>query len=267
MNPSKEAIEAVMSETAHYHAGSTEIACGSEVCWADALRVAYAIDLAGVQRETLHKSPGLPGSADDDIPSWQKIERLQQQLSDTQTSWQKLAAALEQQLSAAQAEIERLKRLVPTHGNCCTCQQCGKHHDDCRCDFDEVLAQRDQLRQELTLARKPWTVTLALSTTDRLNCVVVDVGHSDRVLVVECPELQQEVERLKGELQDSDYELRKALWIGHGCDGVYGDDGELQCNNISLHGQPLDFKRMPLDELRRGILVGNLARLKENREN
>jgi hypothetical protein len=38
--------------------------------------------------------------------------------------------------------------------------------------------------------------------------------------------------------------LRQLLWLNHGCgfDGIYGDDGEMQCNNIPVH-YPIDFKR------------------------
>ncbi len=32
--------------------------------------------------------------------------------------------------------------------------------------------------------------------------------------------------------------LRKLLWLRHGCTGLYGDDGEMQCGSCLL-----DFKR------------------------
>lgn len=37
---------------------------------------------------------------------------------------------------------------------------------------------------------------------------------------------------------------RKFLWLNHGCSisGLYGDDGEMQCNDMSIH-VPIDFKR------------------------
>jgi hypothetical protein len=36
---------------------------------------------------------------------------------------------------------------------------------------------------------------------------------------------------------------RRFLWINHGCNiGLYGDDGEMQCNNTPVHVS-LDFKR------------------------
>ena len=31
-----------------------------------------------------------------------------------------------------------LKR-QPTHGNCCTCQECGHHHDDCVCASNRIV--------------------------------------------------------------------------------------------------------------------------------
>ena len=36
--------------------------------------------------------------------------------------------------------------------------------------------------------------------------------------------------------------LRKLLWLHHGCDGLYGDDGEMQCNRCGI-----DFKRHSID--------------------
>jgi len=35
---------------------------------------------------------------------------------------------------------EPLRRghIKPGHGPCCTCQRCGKHYDDCRCDLDDL---------------------------------------------------------------------------------------------------------------------------------
>lgn len=51
------------------------------------------------------------------------------------------------------------------------------------------------------------------------------------------------------DLEKSERAVRVHLWINHGCTGVYGDDGEMQCNNINRHGKPLDFVRMPIEEL------------------
>jgi hypothetical protein len=52
-------------------------------------------------------------------------------------------------------------------------------------------------------------------------------------------------------------ELRYEWWLNHGrhC-RPYGDDGEMQCC-------ALDFKRMPLDELRERVHDLRLQRIKE----
>jgi len=48
----------------------------------------------------------------------------------------------------AKREILKWKRIrTPTHGNCCTCQACGLHHDDCRCDLDDVADELSQAKQ------------------------------------------------------------------------------------------------------------------------
>jgi len=45
--------------------------------------------------------------------------------------------------------------------------------------------------------------------------------------------------------------IREILWLNHGCslDVLYGDDGEMQCNNTRKHPMPIDFKRDSLIEI------------------
>jgi len=44
---------------------------------------------------------------------------------------------------------------------------------------------------------------------------------------------------IKGNLEKENKLLRELLWLRHGCmEGLYGDDGELQCNKCMI-----DFKR------------------------
>ena len=51
------------------------------------------------------------------------------------------------------------------------------------------------------------------------------------------------------EAEDSIRETRQALWVGHGHDGLYGDDGEMQCSVCRA-----DYKRDPLPDLVRKAL-------------
>ena len=30
-------------------------------------------------------------------------------------------------------------RIKPGHGSCCTCQECGRHYDDCVCTSNEIV--------------------------------------------------------------------------------------------------------------------------------
>ena len=36
---------------------------------------------------------------------------------------------------------EPIKTRKPTHGRCCTCQDCGHGHDECVCDHNELLKE------------------------------------------------------------------------------------------------------------------------------
>jgi hypothetical protein len=41
-------------------------------------------------------------------------------------------------------KIEPINVIKPTHGNCCTCQDCGFPHDECVCshnDFVKILKE------------------------------------------------------------------------------------------------------------------------------
>lgn len=52
-----------------------------------------------------------------------------------------------------EAENEKLKACLrghkkPGHGPCCTCQRCGRHYDECRCDLDDFLDEKEMLEAE-----------------------------------------------------------------------------------------------------------------------
>ncbi|MCH7604968.1 hypothetical protein IID24_03200 [Patescibacteria group bacterium] len=52
-------------------------------------------------------------------------------------------------------------------------------------------------------------------------------------------------------IKELENEIRKMLWMGHGHQGIYGDDGEMQCTEcleVGLHHW--DWKRAPLALLR-----------------
>lgn len=49
------------------------------------------------------------------------------------------------------------------------------------------------------------------------------------------------------ELYEDNKKLRYMLWLTHGCIGLYGDDGEMQCN-CGNHFR-LDFKRDSVDKI------------------
>ena len=34
---------------------------------------------------------------------------------------------------------KKVAPIKPGHGPCCTCQECGQHHDDCVCTTNEII--------------------------------------------------------------------------------------------------------------------------------
>ena len=52
--------------------------------------------------------------------------------------------------------------------------------------------------------------------------------------------------------EQTNYDLRKYLALSHEDGGkchIYGDDGELQCNNLFRHGRCIDFLKEPFEKL------------------
>jgi len=65
-------------------------------------------------------------------------------------------------------------------------------------------------------------------------------GGYNSNLYVRCPDcIAAEV---KEEIENKI--LRKLLWLRHGCEGLYGDDGEMQCGKCRI-----DFKRDDIDKI------------------
>jgi hypothetical protein len=57
---------------------------------------------------------------------------------------------------------------------------------------------------------------------------------------------------------EDDLALRRLLWLAHGCQGLYGDDGELQCGACMV-----DFKRDSVAEIERVLRERGLRKLAE----
>jgi len=72
------------------------------------------------------------------------------------------------------------------------------------------------------------------------------------------PEREKETEMERATDID-EMKLRELLWLGHGCPilCLYGDDGEMQCNNTKRH-KPIDFLRNSPFEIEK--LLKNLKR-------
>lgn len=51
----------------------------------------------------------------------------------------KVAMRLLTEYGELQGTSESLPTDTPTHGNCCTCQDCGHGHDECVCLHNEIV--------------------------------------------------------------------------------------------------------------------------------
>jgi hypothetical protein len=77
-----------------------------------------------------------------------------------------------------------------------------------------------------------------------------------------CVRSQDPVSRPPSSSQEPDWEreARLLFWVNHGCSSglfLYGDDCEMQCNNVARHGS-LDFKRASWESLKEAILAATV---------
>lgn len=62
-----------------------------------------------------------------------EVERLRGALADW-TNWNPNKSIIERQ--------------TPAHGSCCTCQECGRHYDDCVCEHNEISRALEEVDGE-----------------------------------------------------------------------------------------------------------------------
>lgn len=65
--------------------------------------------------------------------------------------------------------------------------------------------------------------------------------------------------RLVYDLVGHEKQLRKMLWLSHGCTGLYGDDGEMQCGSCLI-----DFRRDDVQEIEARFQQIGLQKLAEH---
>ena len=75
---------------------------------------------------------------------------------------------------------------------------------------------------------------------------LVCIGSSgDRAIFREVIDKLKEMEKSAEVKEEAENKiLRKLLWLRHGCEGLYGDDGEMQCGKCRI-----DFKRDDIDKI------------------
>jgi hypothetical protein len=62
-------------------------------------------------------------------------------------------------------------------------------------------------------------------------------------------------EKHESEYEKENEKLRNLLWATHPCEGKYGDDGEMQCNNLNCM---IDFKRDSVDDIQNKLIRKSL---------
>jgi hypothetical protein len=90
-----------------------------------------------------------------------------------------------------------------------------------------------------------------------IEAIKIELEHSDYILdrseiLERAAEL---VEHRNDIIKIIERRLRQELWLNHGHDGLYGDDGEMQCSKcLPIY----DYKRAPLEQV---IEVADRARM------
>jgi len=62
-------------------------------------------------------------------------------------------------------------------------------------------------------------------------------------------ELEQRAETAEQQRDKVELEYRRLMWLSHGHNGMYGDDGEMRCAECMIYGATWDYRRDPLDRV------------------
>jgi hypothetical protein len=135
-------------------------------------------------------------------------------------------------------------------------------------DESSALAASEQAREVMALRLQALNDFLE-------TCLCTECGGSGRTSnhvtgEVECDECLgtghdsrkafARAEQAEAERDEIERKYREQLWLGHGHTGLYGDDGERQCNHRDCM---IDFKRWPLERIEERLDALALKRLGE----
>jgi len=89
---------------------------------------------------------------------------------------------------------------------------------------------------------------LIIKLKDANHHINSDNTHNEHGVNFIIEALESEIEKDAGLLSENK-KLRRLLWLSHGCQGLYGDDGEMQCNECRI-----DFLRDSADDIELKII-------------
>lgn len=88
---------------------------------------------------------------------------------------------------------------------------------------------------------------------------VNEIMQSLEVFIIQCLTGQEEFSILGKHMNETEKQSRKWLWLNHGHDGLYGDDGEMQCGKC----RPYDYLRAPYEQVAEAAVVSLLSENKK----
>jgi len=56
-----------------------------------------------------------------------------------------------------------------------------------------------------------------------------------------------------------EFKYRRELWLNHGHEWLYGDDGEMQCSSCMKYGV-WDYKRDDLEKIEKAVMLARMER-------
>jgi hypothetical protein len=106
------------------------------------------------------------------------------------------------------------------------------------------MSDRQQSTETPSTETKPLPLTMSaeMEAKARRNVDDFDYGEDGANLLAELDATRA----AHAETLEREKWVRRQLWLGHGHDGLYGDDGEMQCN---LGGCLIDFRRDPIEDI------------------
>lgn len=123
------------------------------------------------------------------------------------------------------------------------------------------LVNRDDLRELLDAHDAAVAHAAVLrEALDNMPCACIEAEGQIAMECGRCAAAKLAPSAALEEMRETERDLRQLLWLSHGCSMLYGDDGEMQCQECRV-----DFKRASIDRISEALRQRGIRRYEEQK--